>query len=202
MGVNRVAAEEAPAVDAGAKGVAAANNAFAVTISGSAGSMEKPPKTVNEIPLERKPGVCFFEWPGCKVIEKCPLDAMQLERIDWSADGKRVEPDAGDLDLTAGWGHAGKEGVQPGENVWVNVDVLMTHDVCGPGTIGVFEKEFGKNAKVWDPDKIVVVQTAPSIRAAVGEGFGYEPGTPTTGKLVTACRLMGSSGSCGFIRQR
>jgi iron-only hydrogenase group A len=42
-----------------------------------------------------------------------------------------------------------------------------------------------------DPDKIVVVQTAPSIRAAVGEGFGYEPGTPTTGKLVTACRLMG-----------
>jgi NADP-reducing hydrogenase subunit HndD len=42
-----------------------------------------------------------------------------------------------------------------------------------------------------DPEKIVVVQTAPSIRAAVGEGFGYEPGTSTTGKMVTACRLMG-----------
>ncbi len=54
-------------------------------------------------------------------------------------------------------GHAGKTGVQPGENVWVNVDVLMTHDVCGPGTIGVFEKEFGKNAKVWDPEKIVII---------------------------------------------
>jgi len=42
-----------------------------------------------------------------------------------------------------------------------------------------------------DPEKHVVVQTAPSIRAAVGEGFGFAPGTPATGKLVTACRLMG-----------
>lgn len=41
-----------------------------------------------------------------------------------------------------------KSQVVPGENVWVNVDVLMTHDVCGPGTIGIFKKEFGENAKV------------------------------------------------------
>ncbi|KAK9062591.1 hypothetical protein SSX86_019779 [Deinandra increscens subsp. villosa] len=38
--------------------------------------------------------------------------------------------------------------LSPGENVWVNVDVLMTHDVCGPGSIGVFKKEFGDHAKV------------------------------------------------------
>ncbi|PIN15647.1 3-isopropylmalate dehydratase (aconitase superfamily) [Handroanthus impetiginosus] len=36
----------------------------------------------------------------------------------------------------------------PGENVWVNVDVLMTHDVCGPPAIGIFKKEFGENAKI------------------------------------------------------
>ncbi|MBM4149990.1 MAG: 2Fe-2S iron-sulfur cluster binding domain-containing protein, partial [Lentisphaerae bacterium] len=42
-----------------------------------------------------------------------------------------------------------------------------------------------------NPDMHVVVQTAPSIRAAVGEGFGYAPGTPVTGKMVTACRHMG-----------
>ena len=35
-----------------------------------------------------------------------------------------------------------------GENVWVNVDILMTHDVCGPGVIGIFKKEFGSDAKV------------------------------------------------------
>jgi len=53
--------------------------------------------------------------------------------------------------------HAGKASVTPGENVWVDIDVLMTHDVCGPGTIGVFQAEFGKDAKVWDPDKIVII---------------------------------------------
>lgn len=52
---------------------------------------------------------------------------------------------------------SGKEIVAPGENVWVNVDVLMTHDVCGPGTIGVFKKHFGENAKVWDRQKVVVI---------------------------------------------
>ena len=45
----------------------------------------------------------------------------------------------------------------PGDNVWVNVDILMTHDVCGPGTIGVFKREFGKEAKVWDPKKVVII---------------------------------------------
>jgi len=52
---------------------------------------------------------------------------------------------------------AGKTTVRPGDNVWVNVDILMTHDVCGPGTIGVFKREFGKDAKVWDRDKIVII---------------------------------------------
>jgi len=51
----------------------------------------------------------------------------------------------------------GKSHVRPGDNVWVNVDVLMTHDVCGPGTIGVFKREFGQNAKVWDKKKVVII---------------------------------------------
>lgn len=42
-----------------------------------------------------------------------------------------------------------------------------------------------------DPRKHVVVQTAPSIRAAIGEGFGLRPGTPCTGKMVTALRVLG-----------
>jgi 3-isopropylmalate/(R)-2-methylmalate dehydratase large subunit len=41
-----------------------------------------------------------------------------------------------------------KTKLTPGENVWVKADVLMTHDVCGPGTIGIFKNEFGQNAKV------------------------------------------------------
>ncbi len=42
-----------------------------------------------------------------------------------------------------------------------------------------------------DPRKHVVVQAAPSIRAAIGEGFGMEPGTPCTGRMVTALRRLG-----------
>ena len=53
--------------------------------------------------------------------------------------------------------HAGKAAVSPGENVWVDVDVLMTHDVCGPGTIGIFEEHFGPGARVFDPEKIVII---------------------------------------------
>lgn len=42
-----------------------------------------------------------------------------------------------------------------------------------------------------DPTKHVVVQTAPAIRATVGEGFGMPPGTPAAGKMVTALRRLG-----------
>lgn len=46
--------------------------------------------------------------------------------------------------------------VEPGENVWLNVDVLMTHDVCGPPTIAIWKKEFGEKANVWDKNKVVI----------------------------------------------
>jgi 3-isopropylmalate/(R)-2-methylmalate dehydratase large subunit len=52
---------------------------------------------------------------------------------------------------------SGKAQVAAGDNVWVKADVLMTHDVCGPGTIGVFKREFGQQAKVWDKQKIVII---------------------------------------------
>src|SRR5260221_12647515 len=44
---------------------------------------------------------------------------------------------------------AGKSRVAAGENIWVNADILLTHDVCGPGSIGVFKRKFGEHAKVW-----------------------------------------------------
>ncbi|MEM0915986.1 MAG: 3-isopropylmalate dehydratase, partial [Planctomycetota bacterium] len=51
----------------------------------------------------------------------------------------------------------GRPDVSPGENVWVSVDCLMTHDVCGPGTIGIFKKEFGQDARVWDNTRIPII---------------------------------------------
>lgn len=52
---------------------------------------------------------------------------------------------------------SGSATVSVGQTVLVNVDVLMTHDVCGPGAIGVFYKEFSKSARVWDPDRVVII---------------------------------------------
>lgn len=42
-----------------------------------------------------------------------------------------------------------------------------------------------------DPTKTVIVQTAPAVRAALGEEFGLEPGTRVTGKMVAALRQLG-----------
>lgn len=49
-------------------------------------------------------------------------------------------------------------------------------------------------AAIDDPTKHVVIQTAPSPRAAIGECFGLEPGVPLTFEMNTALRL------CGFDR--
>jgi NADP-reducing hydrogenase subunit HndD len=63
--------------------------------------------------------------------------------------------------------------------------------VCPVGAIS----ERDQTAEVWaaldDPSLTVVVQTAPAIRAALGECFGMEPGTLVTGKMTTALRRMG-----------
>ncbi len=42
-----------------------------------------------------------------------------------------------------------------------------------------------------DPEKIVVVQTAPAVRAALGEEFGMPIGTGVEGKMVAALRRLG-----------
>lgn len=42
-----------------------------------------------------------------------------------------------------------------------------------------------------DPTKTVIVQTAPAIRAALGEEFGMQPGTLVTGKMAAALREIG-----------
>jgi len=85
--------------------------------------------------------------------------------------------------------------VQPGDNIWVNAGILLTHDVCGPGTIGIFQQEFGKDAKVFDREKIVILpdhyiytadvkahRNIDTLRAFVKEQnlpYFYDPGTPS-----------------------
>lgn len=65
--------------------------------------------------------------------------------------------------------------------------------VCPTGAI--VEKDSTK--EVWkalhDPEKTVLVEVAPAVRAALGEEFGFAPGTLVTGKIPTALRNLGFS---------
>lgn len=63
--------------------------------------------------------------------------------------------------------------------------------VCPVGAIS--EKDFTKQvmAEIADPEKIVLVQTAPAVRAALGECFGLPIGTNVEGKMVAALRKLG-----------
>ncbi len=55
--------------------------------------------------------------------------------------------------------------------------------------------EHDSTDEVWaalaDPEKVVVVQTAPAVRVGLGEEFGLPMGTRVTGKMVAALRRMG-----------
>jgi len=63
--------------------------------------------------------------------------------------------------------------------------------VCPTGALA----ERDDTDKVWaalnDPEKVVVVQTAPAVRASLGEAFGFPMGTPVEGKMVSALRSLG-----------
>ncbi len=49
-------------------------------------------------------------------------------------------------------------------------------------------------AALADPSKHVLICTAPSVRAQIGECFGYEPGTDCEGKMVAAIKRLGFDG--------
>ena len=63
--------------------------------------------------------------------------------------------------------------------------------VCPTGAL--YEKDCTDEvlAAIADPAKHVIVQTAPSVRAALGEEFGYPIGTNVEGKMVAALRRIG-----------
>lgn len=76
-----------------------------------------------------------------------------------------------------------------GESVCTNCGQCVL--VCPVGAL----KEKDATAMVWealyDKNKTVVVQTAPAVRAALGEIFSYDPGTLVTGKMASALHHLG-----------
>jgi NADP-reducing hydrogenase subunit HndD len=63
--------------------------------------------------------------------------------------------------------------------------------VCPTGALTEVDHTNQLIADLSNPAKTVIVQTAPAVRAALGEEFGMPAGTSVTGKMVTALREIG-----------
>ncbi|MBR0114718.1 MAG: iron hydrogenase small subunit, partial [Firmicutes bacterium] len=84
--------------------------------------------------------------------------------------------------------------VGPAENrSFINSPCIMCGqciNVCPTGAL-MEKSEIMKVDEAMAQGKYVVVQTAPAVRAALGESFGMPVGTPVTGKMVAALRRLG-----------
>ena len=65
---------------------------------------------------------------------------------------------------------------------------------CPVGALYERDDTDGVFAALADPTKHTVICTAPSVRAQIGECFGYEPGTDCEGKMVAALKALGFDG--------
>lgn len=63
--------------------------------------------------------------------------------------------------------------------------------VCPVGAITEKDDTQGVWDALSDPTKFVIIQDAPAVRAALGEEFGYPPGTLVTGKMLSAAKMLG-----------
>ena len=63
--------------------------------------------------------------------------------------------------------------------------------VCPVGALVEKDHTWSVIEALADPDKVVVVQTAPAVRAALGEDLGLPAGTLVTGRMVSALRELG-----------
>jgi NADP-reducing hydrogenase subunit HndD len=63
--------------------------------------------------------------------------------------------------------------------------------VCPTGALAERDNTDDVFSALADPDKYVIVQTAPAVRAALGEAFGLPIGTNVQGKMVAALRRLG-----------
>jgi NADP-reducing hydrogenase subunit HndD len=63
--------------------------------------------------------------------------------------------------------------------------------VCPVGALVENDHTWKVIDAIADPDKVTVVQTAPAVRAALGEACGMEPGQSVTGKMAAALRRLG-----------
>lgn len=140
---------------------------------------ESFPEVVPEIAADSSTGTIVLEPRKCISCGRCVTVCQQNQNV-WALSfldrgfETRISP-AGDITLS--------------ESPCVRCGQCSAH--CPTGAI--FEND--ETQKVWqslqDPDTYCAVQIAPAVRVALGEAFGFAPGTNLTGKIYAALRRMG-----------
>lgn len=141
--------------------------------------MESIKRVVRDIPPDRSTGSIVLEYQKCIKCGRC-IQVCQDRQNVWALSflergfNTRMAA-AGDITLA--------------ESPCVKCGQCSAH--CPTGAI----VEHDETPIVWqalhDPEKVCVVQIAPSVRVTVGEAFGLPPGTNLTRKLYAALRRLG-----------
>lgn len=136
-------------------------------------------KYVPDIPIDCSNGSIVMDFTKCIKCGRCLQVCQEMQNV-WALSflnrgiKTRMAP-AGDISLS--------------ESPCIKCGQCAAH--CPTGAI----VEHDETATVWealrDPEKYCSVQIAPSVRVALGEEFGYPPGTNLTRKIYAALRQLG-----------
>ena len=134
---------------------------------------------VAELPVDDSTKSIVLNPEKCVKCGRCAIVCQQMQNV-WAlefvgrGENTRLAP-TGDIQLA--------------ESPCIKCGQCSAH--CPVGAI----YEHDETDRVWralqDPDRYCVVQIAPAVRVAIGEAFGYEPGTVLTGKTYAALRRLG-----------
>ncbi len=137
------------------------------------------PRYVREQEPDASTGSIILEFTKCIKCGRCVQVCQEMQDV-WALSflergiNTRMAP-AGDIGLA--------------DSPCIRCGQCSAH--CPTGAI----IEDDETVTVWealrDPEKFCTVQIAPSVRVALGEAFGYPPGTDLTGKIYAAMRRLG-----------
>ncbi len=136
-------------------------------------------KRIAEIPPDTSTPSLVLNPEKCVKCGRCAIVCQQMQNV-WAlefvgrGENTRIAPTA-DVNLN--------------DSPCIKCGQCSAH--CPVGAI--YERTHAPDvwAALQDPSKHCVVQIAPAVRVAIGEAFGYEPGTLLTGKTYAALRRLG-----------
>ena len=130
-------------------------------------------------PVDDSNGSIVFDRDKCINCGRCVQVCQEVQNV-WAIDFQ---------------GRGGKTIIGPAAGMLLNDSPCIRCGQCAAhcptGAIHEFSNFAPLWEKIYDPDVVTAVQIAPSVRVALGEEFGLEPGELSTGKIYAALRRIG-----------